>query len=121
MIAQDWDHYYKMVEEDILDADTHIMLGGLDDYDRAFGKFHVSKEIIEGVSAGGGDILNKKWSLTEEYSYHLLLFQQVKSPFLANEIKYSICLSYITNRYSSSFSSFIEHTSRIINPYVVLI
>ena len=95
VIAKDWDHYDKMMEDGILDAGTHVMLGALDDYTREFGKFHQSKEIIEGSSAGAGDILNKKWSLTEEYSYHLLLFQQVETPFLVNEIKYTICLSYI--------------------------
>lgn len=77
VIAKDWDHYYKMMEEDILVANTHVMLGFLDGYDRTLGKFHESKDTISGAGKGSVDILNKKWSLGEEYSYHLLLFHQV--------------------------------------------
>ena len=45
------------------------------------GRFHESKDVIEGTNPFGGDIVNKKWSLGEEHSYHMLLFQQVGNTF----------------------------------------
>jgi hypothetical protein len=55
-----------------------------------FGSYHKSKAILEGTAPFSSDIVNKKWSLSEEYSYHLLLFQQVitisKNLFLNNTL-----------------------------------
>ena len=81
VVPKDWDQYLKMMKEDILVANTHVYLGVLDNDDRALGKFHSSKDVLEGLIPSGGDILNKKWSLGEEYSYHLLLFHQVGNKF----------------------------------------
>ena len=75
-----------MIREDIQGANTHVYLESKNYVDWiAFdegisGRFHASKEVLEGIIPFGGDIVNKKWSFGEEYSYHLLLFQQV-NPF----------------------------------------
>ena len=79
--TKDYDEYLKKMNEDILGANTHVYLGYLDDYDRSLGKFHESKDVLEGSDPSVVDILNKKWSLAEEYSYHLLVIQQVKNYF----------------------------------------
>ena len=78
VVPKDYDGYLKMMIDGILVANTHVYLGTLDDYDRTLGRFHESKDVLEGTNPFGGDILNKKWSLAEEYSYHLLLFHQVE-------------------------------------------
>ena len=71
---------FRRLREEIQGKNSHVFLGG--DIDWAawlFGKsFHESKEVIEGKNYFGGDIINKKWSLGEQYSYHLLVFQQVE-------------------------------------------
>jgi hypothetical protein len=77
IVPKDYDQYEKMMKEDILVANTHVYLGALDNEERSWGKFHESKDVLEGENPFFGDIVNKKWSLGEEYSYHLLLLQQV--------------------------------------------
>ena len=81
VIPKDYNQYEKMLREDIQGANTHVYLGILYDYEKGDGKFHESKDVLEGTSPFGGDIINKKWSLAEEYSYHLLVIQQVKNYF----------------------------------------
>ena len=81
VVPIDWQTFERMIQEDVLGANTHVALqGGICQscYD---GKFHESKDVLEGDTPFGGDIINKKWSLTEEYSYHLLIFQQVRKLF----------------------------------------
>ena len=71
----------KMINESVLVANTHVYMGRLTSYLKSKGNLHGSKEILEGTSSFGGDILNKKWSHGEEYSYHLMLFHQVRQLF----------------------------------------
>ena len=84
IVPKDYDTLAKMVREDIKGANTHVFLGTLDyvvelDKDEIIpGKYHASTDVLEGLNPYIGDILNKKWSLGEEYTYHLLLFRQSK-------------------------------------------
>ena len=80
VVPEDTDQRYKMVREDIQGANTHVFLGSITwvSFD---GKYHESKDVLEGNNPFIGDIVNKKWSLGEEYSYHLLLFNQVGTTF----------------------------------------
>ena len=66
-----------MVKEDILGENTHVMLGYLTSDERSWGKFHESRDVLEGTNPFSVDIVNKKWSLGKEYSYLLLQFHQV--------------------------------------------
>ena len=77
LVPKDDDQWYKMVREGILGSNTHVHLGDLclSCYD---GKFHESKDVLEGTNPFTTNIVNKKWSLAEEFSYHLRVFQQVK-------------------------------------------
>ena len=79
--TKDYDELDKKIKEDILVANTHVYLGILDDYGRSLGKFHESKDVLDGSDPSVVDILNKKWSLAEKYSYHLLVIQQVTNTF----------------------------------------
>ena len=81
MVPSDYDTFLKVVRKDIQGANTHVYLGVLYDYKKGDGKFHENKEVLEGITPYGVDIVNKKWSLGKEYSYHLLLFHQVKTDF----------------------------------------
>ena len=88
VIPKDYDTFLKMLQEDIQGAKTHVYLGVLYDYEKGFGKFHESKEVLEGENPFGVDILNKKWSFGEKYSYHLLLFQQVETIIKFKALKF---------------------------------
>ena len=78
---KDYDTFLKMVREDIQGANIHVNLGILYDDEKGDGEFHEIKDVLEGSNPYIGDILNKKWSLAEEYSYHLLVIQQVRNYF----------------------------------------
>ena len=87
IVPKDYDQHEKMLRE-VQGSNTHVYLGQFSfvvnyiSWDGSIsGKYHESKEVLEGTNPFVGDIVNKKWSLSEEYSYHYLLFQQVK-PFL---------------------------------------
>ena len=82
VVPEDYETYVKMLKNDVLVANTHVFLGSVNNYLRTLGKFHESKDVLEGTIPYGGDILNKKWSCGEEYSYHLLIFHQVENYFL---------------------------------------
>jgi hypothetical protein len=79
VVPKDYEQYWNMMKEDVLLANTHVYLGYLNFDDKSLGKFHESKDVLEGISKSGGNIVNKKWSLGEEFSYHLLVFQQVRT------------------------------------------
>ena len=86
IVPKDYDQHEKMLRE-VQGSNTHVYLGQFSfvvnyiSWDGSIsGKYHESKEVLEGTNPFVGDIVNKKWSLSEEYSYHYLLFQQVK-PF----------------------------------------
>ena len=46
------------------------------------GKWYRSKEIKDGDNPFASYMLNKKWSLEEEFNIHLLRFQQVRVSFI---------------------------------------
>ena len=85
VVPKDYDTVIKMAREDIQGGNTHVFLSSITyvvewvSFDgNISGEYHESKEVLEGTNPLYGDILNKKWALGEEYSYHLLLFHQVK-------------------------------------------
>ena len=43
--------------------------------------YHKSKEEVEGSAPYKSQLMNKKWSLSEEFSKHLLIYQQVGHSF----------------------------------------
>jgi hypothetical protein len=81
VLFDNWDEYYRILEEDVLGANTHVSLTYFHSKERDRYGLHESKNVLEGDNPYGGDIHNKKWSLAEEYSCHLLLFTQVENTF----------------------------------------
>ena len=47
------------------------------DYELEWGKWHRSKDRREGNNPFGSFMMNKKWTLEEEFNNHILRFQQV--------------------------------------------
>ena len=83
VVPKDYEQLVQMVKEDIQGANSHVYLGSIAfvnwisfDGDVS-GTFHESKDALEGTNPFIGNIVNKKWSLGEEFSCHLLLFHQV--------------------------------------------
>ena len=98
IMADDWDHYYSLIEHDVIGAGTHAyMIGYLQPWEKALGRWHRSEEKLEGDSPYVGYLTDKKWHLNEvnvntksnnviililimtfkEFAKHLLHFQQV--------------------------------------------
>ena len=95
VVPKDFDEWSKIMQEDILGANTHVYFGTLSFVALwiSLDGYHGSKDVIDGTNPFGGDIVNKKWSLSEEYSYHLLTFHQVKS----YQNSQQSCLKVMTN------------------------
>ena len=66
----------KLIEE-VLGKNTHVLMGMLYDYQKKFGKFHYSKEFLEGAGSYSVNILNKKWEYADAFNHHLLVLYQV--------------------------------------------
>ena len=47
------------------------------DYELKYGKWYRSKERKVGINPFGSYMLNKKWTLEEEFNNHMMQFQQV--------------------------------------------
>ena len=78
VVPKDYDAWTQMVVDGLLGANTHVYLGALWADEYALGDFYDSKDVLEGVTPFGGDIINKKWHLKDEYASLILHFQQVK-------------------------------------------
>ena len=66
-----------MVKEIITYGSSVIEIGFLLDSELAYGKWYRSKDRKGGYHPFGSYMLNKKWTLEEEFNNHMLRFQQV--------------------------------------------
>ena len=66
-----------MVEDAVLSGSSVVETAWLFAQDLELGKWHRSKERKGGDHFFGSYMLNKKWTLEEEFNKHLLRFQQV--------------------------------------------
>ena len=56
---------------------------GLTDYDLAFGKWHRSKDKKQKIDSDFPSyMMNKKWWLEEQFTVHMIRFQQVKCRYI---------------------------------------
>ena len=69
--------YDKMLKEDLLGANTHVMLGGLLKHELDYGKYHHSKEVLRGSDPNLVNVVNSIWEFRGAYNHHLLLYHQV--------------------------------------------
>ena len=67
----------RLLLEDVLDKDTHIVVGLMYEPDKKLGKFHTSKENIEGAATYSVHLMNKQWEYADAYNHHILLIFQV--------------------------------------------
>ena len=69
IVADDYDHFEKISEHDVMGAGTHArMTGYVGPSDLALGKWYRSKEKLAGDNPYAGYLTNKKWHLNEVLS-----------------------------------------------------
>ena len=69
IVADDWDHYFSIIEHDVIGAGTHAQIEAhLAPYELAMGRWYRSKEMVSGMNPIGGYLTNKKWHLNEVIS-----------------------------------------------------
>ena len=66
-----------MLKDSVLSGSSVVETAWLIAQDLELGKWHRSKERKGGDHPFGSYMLNKKWTLEEEFNKHLLRFQQV--------------------------------------------
>ena len=70
----------KLIRKGILDDRTHVYLGNVNYmiwYWGLHGNFYQSRDSLEGDNPLGGNVINKAYSLADEYRHHIWLFNQV--------------------------------------------
>ena len=72
-----------MVKDAVTSGSSVLEAAYLYDYELAWGKWHRSKE-RKFLNPFGSYMLNKKWTLEDEFNNHMLRFQQVT--FTVNSI-----------------------------------
>ena len=82
---KDWDESDKMVQDGVLDrGDSVFECGFLYDYELDWAtekydtRWYRSKNIKDGEFPFGSNLLNKKWTLEEEFNNHMMRFNQVR-------------------------------------------
>ena len=76
--AKDFDEYNYLIQYHVQGNGTHVLMyPAIHKGSRKFGRYHLSKEIIEGFNPYNGWITNKLFYLGDELAYHMLIFQQV--------------------------------------------
>ena len=75
---KDWGDYDKLAEDAVKSGSAVVECAYMADYELAWGKWYRSKGKKGGFYPFGSNMLNKKWTLGEEFNKHMLKFQQVK-------------------------------------------
>ena len=68
-----------MIRDTVKTGSTVVELGYLYSTHRKLGKWYRSNDKKSGENPFGATMLNKKWSMEEEFNIHILLFRQVVS------------------------------------------
>ena len=64
--SRDWEHYYDIARDDIIDQGTHAMLHyALSKEVKKFGKYWRSRETVSGEYPFGSWLTNKRWYFNE--------------------------------------------------------
>ena len=80
---KDWDESEKLIKNRVLErGEAVVELGFLFDYEKEWAneystRWYRSKTKKGGDFPFGSYLLNKKWTLEEEFNYHMMIFQQV--------------------------------------------
>ena len=66
-----------MVQEAVVNGSSVVQGSFLWEYELRLGKWHRSKDRKGGQNPFGSYLMNKKWTMEEEFTKHMLHFQQV--------------------------------------------
>ena len=77
VVANDWIGFNKMIHDTAENGSSVVVTSYLMRNQLARGKWHRSKNRMIGQHPYGSFLMNKKWTLEEEFSMHMLIFQQV--------------------------------------------
>ena len=66
-----------MVEDAVVTGSSVVEGPYLYDYELEYGKWHRSKDKKGGRNPFASYMMNKKWTLEEEFNNHMMMFQQV--------------------------------------------
>ena len=67
-----------MVQNAVMSGSSVVESAFMYDYELELGKWYRSKERKGGKSPWGSYLLNKKWTLEEEFNNHMMRFNQVR-------------------------------------------
>ena len=74
---KNWTHLVMTAEEGVFNGSSVYQVSYLSSSRLQWGKWHRSKETMGSKNPFGSFMLNKKWTLEEEFTNHMLRFQQV--------------------------------------------
>ena len=75
---KDWDDYDEKIKDWVLGSGTAVTETGILDYELEWGRWYRSKDRKDtGDLPFGGYMMNKKWTMEEEFNNHMLRVQQV--------------------------------------------
>ena len=74
---KDWDDWNRVAQHAVNIGSYVVECSFLAPYERDWGNWHRSKDRKGGKNSFASYMTNKKWTLEEEFSMHLLIFQQV--------------------------------------------
>ena len=75
---KDWDESEEMCKDAVRSGSAVVECGYMYDYELAWGKWYRSKERKGGINPFCSYMINKKWTLDEEFNNHMMRFHQVK-------------------------------------------
>ena len=74
---KDWPQLEETVKEGVMNGSSVYQVSYMSKSRFTWGKWHKSKDTMGGKNPFGSFMLNKKWTLDEEFTNHMLRFQQV--------------------------------------------
>ena len=77
VVPNNWTVFNQMVQDTAETGSSVVVISYLMASQLAYGKFHRSMNRMIGRHPYGSFLMNKKWTLEEEFSMHMLIFQQV--------------------------------------------
>ena len=77
---KDWDDYDKLAQDAVTSGSAVVEVAYFD-YELEWGKWYRSPDVKGGENPFASYLMNKKWTLEEEFNNHMLRFQQVKVSF----------------------------------------
>ena len=76
--SQDWDESNVLVQDAVVTGSSVVECSLMYNYELEYGIWYRSKERKGGKNPFPSFMMNKKWTLVEEFNNHMLRFQQVR-------------------------------------------